>query len=141
MAKELTIPDDDFDIGILMTPLLVVATVMVVIPMLPVIQSAQSYFTSQSYEGKADPREVDANSSLQYFDLYASPGVPWSWVHFFNNGPNTVKIGINSWENMFEILPFQHFTVSRLGAKERIGIIYYTCVSPGRAHVEINGEY
>ena len=113
----------------------------VLINSLPVLKSAQRYFAGQAYQGKTDPRPVTATTTLQHLDLInAFPFTPWSWAHFFNRGPNVVKIGINDLNSMFEILPYQHYTVDRIGAEERISYIYYI-TDFGFAQVDITGEY
>ena len=133
--------DDDF-VNLIMSSIMTAAIVVIMLQMLPVTRTAQQYFNSQLFQGVTDPRPVDANSTLQYLDLvHNEPHTPWSYAHFFNNGPNEAEIGINNPASRFIILPFQHYTISRLGASERIGIIYYICKPGETARVDITGEY
>ena len=140
-----TFSEDIFDkefMDLLMTSIMTAVIVVIVIQMLPITRTAQQYFNSQLFQGATDPRQVDASGTLQYLDLvHGEPHTPWSYAHFFNNGPNEAEIGINNPASRFIILPFQHYTISRLGASERIGIIYYICKPGETAKVDITGEY
>ena len=133
---------DDVDIvsESAMSALLFGVIFMVVIPMLPIVQSAQKYFTSQSYQGDVETRVLNATRTLQWLDF--TNICPYLISAFFiNRGPNKVYIGINEFEDWLEIWPGETRTVSHVGADKRIVIIYYRCDPGQTATVELEGHF
>ena len=132
--------EDDFFEGALpsiMTGLLTIALIAAVVEILPVVQNADSYYTSQQFQGVNDPRTLNARHDLQWLSL--SP----QWVNAFiiNRGPNEVLIGLNQSEEFFTIYPNETRTISRIGAEERIHTIFYHCSIGEIALVTITGTY
>ena len=112
----------------------------------PLTQAAQAQaqtVQSMQYVGRVDNREIDVPSDkIVYIDLiHGPPMTPWTWARFENAGPNEVEIGINHPEDRFIILPGGTKTVDRLGAQERIAIIFFYCKATETAHITIAGEY
>jgi len=143
-GKELVIEKDDWDIlfDSLMTGIITVAALVIVIPRLSVVQQAQQYFTSQSYQGDVETRVLSATGVLKYLDLIkGSPYTPLISAFFINRGPNTVYIGINAARDWLEIQPWETRTVSHIGADKRIEIIFYKCDIGQTALVEVEGHF
>jgi len=124
----------------IMTALLFGVMLLVVIPMLPVVQSAQKYFASQSYEGNVETRVLNATGTLQWLDF--TNICPYLISAFFiNRGTNKVYIGINEAKDWLEIFPGETRTVSHVGAEKRIVIIFYKCDTAKTTTVELEGHY
>ena len=96
----------------------------------------------ESFEGKQDPRTLDATDDLQYVDLIGwHPNIPWIGAYFINDGPNTVKISINRFPSQFTLNRKETVTVNRNHAEERIMVIYYICDPGETASVRAVGTY
>lgn len=147
MARDLIKASDDFGIDESDMMMFMMIIVMAVL-MQTLTTNTMATTTAQSvqlmqYEGKTDPREIDVPSDrIVYIDLiHGAPRVPWTWALFENAGPNEVEIGINSPSDRFILGPLASKTVNRLGAKERIFIIFFYCKPTETAHVDMVGEY
>jgi len=148
MAKEL-VKQDDMDLGIDVSDLMMIMMMLVLVSILPMItstaatsaQTAQA-IQAQSYIGRTDSRELRATSKLQWIDLvHDHPWFPWSWATFENHGPNEVRIGINAPAENFDILAGGEMSVDRLGAVEKISVIFFHCDPGETATVMVRGEY
>ncbi|MBA7584011.1 hypothetical protein ES708_25963 [subsurface metagenome] len=96
----------------------------------------------EEFEGKLDPRPLDATDELQFITLiHDFPYTPWISAFFINNGPDTVRIAINRPYEQFELGAHETRTVSRAHAEERIGTIFYVCDPGETASIEVTGEY
>jgi len=147
MAKDLVKAGDDFGIDESDMMMFMMIMVMAVL-MQSMATNASAAATAQTvqslqYEGKTEPREIDVPSDVVvYIDLlHNAPMMPWTWALFENMGPNDVEIGINEPNDRFILAPMGNKTVNRLGARERISIIFFYCKATETAHVNVVGEY
>lgn len=100
------------------------------------------YIRAQSYVGVSDPRTVEATDELTLIDLVGShPYTPWVSVNFVNDGPDSVKIAINYPTAVYELKADESASVYRIGAQERISVIFLSCDDGESASVRIIGEY
>ena len=139
-GKELDTFSKDIDetIDMIIQPMIMVIFMMMLIPMLPVVQSAQQYFRSQQYEGRSASRTLSADGVLRHIVL----SDPWVGAFIVNDGPDAVYIMINSDEaDPYIIQAGESRTISRVGAENRIYAIYYRCYGGGTATVRIDGVY
>jgi len=115
----------------------------VLVPATTAAQAAAASVQSLQYEGRPDNRQIDVPSNnIVYIDLiHNAPRTPWTWALFENTGPNDVEIGINNPNDRFILASGSNKTVNRLGATERISIIFFYCQPTQTAHVNIAGEY
>ncbi len=148
MAKDL-VKQDDMDLGIDMSDMMMIMMMVMMMSLLPAITStaatsAQTAQTiqAQSYIGRTDPRELRATGKLQWIDLiHDHPWFPWSWATFDNAGPDEVHIGINAPTENFDILPGGSMSVDRKGALEKMNVIFFHCDQGETATVTVRGEY
>lgn len=148
MAKEVIKVTDDIgiDTSDMMTIMMMIMGVYMISTMIQPIQAAQAAQSESaltySYQGKTDPREIDVAASLKWIDLvHEHPRTPWATVYFINDGPYPVEIGINHPEERFILNACGSISISRLGAEERIAIIFFICQPTHTAHVRVVGEY
>ena len=130
------------------TPLLVatgamgIMTCMFGLSLLSVTQPVIETLSLQSYQGKADPREVTVTDELTWLDLiHEHPYTPWISAYIINDGPNSVEVAINYPNDRFVLNAYETTTVSRVGARERIAIVFLKCAEGETADVRITGEY
>jgi len=97
----------------------------------------------EEFEGKFDPRTLDATEILQWLDLTEGPPHrPWLSAYFINDGSDSVKIGINHPElERQEIKNGETLTISQKHAKERIRRLFYKCDSGETATVRVVGQW
>jgi len=151
MAKDVTTKMSDIDLSLsdqdmMMVMMVVVMAVMMqslVKPIAATAATTQSLVQSLTYEGRTDAREVDVPSdSIVWLDfIHAAPRTPWTWVLFENDGPNDVEIGINEPNDRFILNPLATKTVDKIGAREKISIIFFYCRPTETARVRVVGEY
>lgn len=100
------------------------------------------YIQAQSYVGVSDPRVVEATDELTYIDLIGEhPYTPWVSVNFINDGPHSVWVAINYLTASYELKDGETASVYRIGAQERISVIFFICNSGEKASVRVVGEY
>jgi len=70
------------------------------------------------------------------------PHKPWLTAYFINDGPDSVKIGINHPElERQEIKLNETLTINQEHAKERIRRLFYKCDAGESASVRVVGQY
>ena len=97
----------------------------------------------EEFEGKLDPRTLDATDSLKWLDLIEGPPhKPWITAYFINDGPNSVEVGVNHPElKRQEIKLDETLTINQEHAKERIRRLFYKCDTSETASVRVVGQY
>lgn len=97
----------------------------------------------EEWEGKTDPRTLDATDSLKWLDLIEGPPhKPWITAYIINDGDNSVKIGINHPElERQEIKLDETRTITQEHADERIRRLFYKCDTGETASVRVVGQY
>jgi len=129
---------DDSWIDTVISAAMMAVFMMVLLPMLPVVRSAQSYYESQRYEGQTDTKTLSSVFEIQHIVL----STPWIGAYFINDGPNEVEIRINGSDcPPFVMYPGETVTINRAGARDRIYAIYYKCFRGKTSVVRIIGEY
>lgn len=99
--------------------------------------------TKEEFEGKLDPRTLDATDKLQWLDLAEDPPhKPWITAYFINDG-DTVEIGVNHPElGRHQIKKTETLTIDQSHASERINRLFYVCASGVTASlVRVVGQY
>lgn len=67
---------------------------------------------------------------------------PWVWVHFVNDGPNTVIVTTDIDATQIWVGPGEHWDIDRRGAEKRVSTIIYKCENIGEtATVRFVGQY
>jgi len=100
------------------------------------------YVQAQSYRGVSDPRVIEATDELSYIDLIGShPYTSWTSVNFVNDGPDSVKIAVNYPTAAYELRSGETSSVYRIGAQERISVIFFVCNESESASIRVIGEY
>lgn len=108
----------------------------------PTAAQAVRFLSAQAYQGKADPRVLNATSELGWIDLiHDYPYTPWISAYFINDGPDTVEVAINYPNDRFTINSGETVTVNRSGAQEKIAIIFFKCAEGETASVRVTGEF
>lgn len=97
----------------------------------------------EDFEGKLDPRTLDATDELQWLDLVQDhPFKPWVSAYFVNNGDDSVYIMINdSREKRHKINKNETLTLDHSHADERIERIFYVCDAGETASVRVTGQW
>ena len=97
----------------------------------------------EEFEGKLDPRTLDATDTLQWLDLIEGlPHKPWLTAYFINDGSDSVKIGVNHPEmKHHEVKLNETLTINQEHAKERIRRLFYKCDAGESASVRVVGQY
>ena len=123
--------------------LVMVMSMMMLLMMANVMPAVAQTMEAQAYRGKTVSQEVTAASDLRWLDLIHDvyPYTPWVSAYFINHGPQAVELAINYPNERFVLKPQETATVSRLGAVERIAIIFYICAPGETAALRITGEY
>lgn len=140
MGKEI-VKQDSFDsmMDFMFQGMMMVVIMLVVIPMLPVAQSAKRYYDSMVYEGRTEPPFMfDCVTDPQHVDIKT----PWVTAYFSNLGDYDALVSLNGPDdpsNTFTVRPNEVIWVNRLGAKERIYSIDYS--SPHNTILRVLGEY
>jgi len=94
------------------------------------------------YLGRVDPRILQATQDLRWINLVSEPPyVGWISAAFFNDGPNSVFIGINNPDALSEIGAGESLEVTMAGAQRRIELVFYKCNPGERASVRVVGKY
>lgn len=145
MAKELEVYDD-FDISTLMTPLLTLVMLMAVTSILPSITAttaqAQQYYLAQAFTGLTDDRVLNATPTIQWINLISHPPYhPWITAYFFNDGPQSVFIGINNPDELTQLAAGESKTVDMAGGDRRIELVFFKSNLGERASVRVIGKY
>ena len=151
MANDIA-KQDDFDMGIDFSDLMMIIMMVIMMSILPTITAATAATTAATQaigvtaqqiqsQGRNDPRKVHATTKLQWIDLiHELPKTPWVHAYIVNDGPYAVEIGINYPNDRFFIYPGGQVTLDHSNKPEGIGIIYYICPMYD-AYVRIIGEY
>lgn len=97
----------------------------------------------EEFEGKMDPRTLNATDTLQWLDLIEDPPhKPWITAYFINDGPNTAEIGINHPQlKRQQIKLNETLTITQEHADERIRKLFYKCATGQTATVRVAGHY
>lgn len=138
MTKELTQKDTfDESIDMVMQAMFMAMFMVVLLPRMPLAQSAQRYFDSQYYEGRVGSKVVNATDVVQSFVLPS----PWVSAYFINDGPDYVMVRVNDEAgDIIYIRPLETITVSRVGARDRIYAVWYWCEAGQTALVRMYGQ-
>ena len=95
----------------------------------------------ESFEGKLDPRTLNATSETQCLELLErQPYVPWLSAFLINDGLDKVYIRINRSE-WIRIEAGETRTLDYTHAEERIEQIYYKCDVGETASIRVEGQY
>lgn len=133
--------DDDIMGSAMETVMNVMVTVIalsIFLPKMPMFQSAQRYFDSQTYQGQSESHILSATDVQKHIVL----NNPWIGAYFINDGPDTVMIRINDESSTPFLLGFyETITLSRSGADTRIYAIYYQCNSGETTSVRVLGVH
>lgn len=131
---------NDSDMMMMMSVMMMVVVMQMMFR--PVTQSAQRYFTSQSYQGDVESKTLYATDIVQYWDLInQEPYTPLISVYLINRGASRVFVAINSAQDWMEIWPGETRTISQIGADRRIELVLYKC-DPGLTSViEAEGHF
>lgn len=99
--------------------------------------------TKEEFEGKLDPRTLDATDRLQWLELIEDPPhKPWITTYLINDGASTVEIGVNHPElKRQQIRINETLTIDQSHASERIRRLFYVCASGETASVRAVGQY
>jgi len=146
MVKELTIHEEDIDISTIIQPLFMLVMLMAVSSMMvnitPMAASAQQYYSAQSYIGLTDDRVLNSTSTLQWLNLITNPPYhPWITAYFFNDGPQSVFIGINNPDELYQLASGEDKAVNFTGANRRIELVFYKSNLGEKASVRVVGKY
>lgn len=148
MSRELTAYSDGSMDAILSSMIAMFGVVLVASLLANVVTGVTSssalgrYVQTQSYVGVSDPRDVDATDVLSFIDLVGGhPYVPWVSTNFVNDGPDSVWIAINYPTALYELKNGESASVYRIGAQERIAVIFFVCSNGEEASVRVIGEY
>lgn len=135
--------DLDFnDNDMMMIMMMVVMVFMLQGMFSPMVQSAQKYFVSQSFQGDVESKILIPTDQLQYWDLVnQDPYTPLISAFLINRGPNTVYIAINSALDWLTMLPDETRTISHVGADKRIEIMFYRCDAGLTSIIEAEGHF
>jgi len=93
----------------------------------------------EEFEGKEDPRTLNATDEIQSIDLNLF--TPWIGAYFVNDGPDPVRISINRPYAQFELGVDETITVDHAHADERIRVIHYICNPAETASVRVIGQF
>jgi len=144
MTEEITKFDNDIDIEISdMMPLVIVAMMATMVSLLntmlaPIAQQLQA----QAYIGLTNTFVLNATPAMQWINLISNPPyTPLITASFFNDGPNSVFIGINNPDELLELERGDSRHVSMSGGSRRIELIFYKTGPGGRARVRVDGKY
>ena len=147
-TKEKVVPkktdiDLDFTDQDMMMMMMVIMMVVVMQQMFsPVAQSAQKYFTSQSFQGDVESKILYATNVVQYWDLVnQDPYTPLISVYLINRGVNGVYVAINAAQDWMTLLPGETRTISQIGADRRIELILYKCDPGLTSIIEAEGHF
>ena len=136
---------DDSFMNIMLGSIMAVAGIMVLVPTLqrifPVTQLTQ-YLEAQFYTGLTDDRTLNATPTMQWLNLISDPPYnPWISAYFFNDGPHSVFIGINSPDELTQLATGEDKTVDMTGADRRIELVFFKSNRGERASVRVVGKY
>lgn len=100
------------------------------------------YVQAQSYRGVSDPRVIEATDELSYVDLVGEPPYsPWVSANLINDGPDSVRVAVNYSTALYELREGESSSIYRIGAQERIALVFFICNTGERASVRMIGEY
>jgi len=104
-------------------------------------QAIEQHNKKQSFEGKLDPRTLEATDKRQWLSLMEKwPFTPWVSAFFINDGPDAVYIGINRCQQI-KIGVNETRTIDYTHAEERITQVYYKCDEGETASVRVEASY
>jgi hypothetical protein len=96
----------------------------------------------EEYRGVQDSRTLNSTDAYQVEDLTREyPFTPWATASFFNDGPDTVYIGINRRGSPAIVAAGESYQVDFTKADRRIELIYYWCDATETASVRVIGKY
>jgi len=140
---------DFFDMDSIMDSITPMIGMMIMMPMI-LSKSSIAQDTSaiaqqmelQAYQGINDPRWIEVNNTLQYFDfINDKPYQPWMIAYIVNYGPYPVNVSINYPGEFFTIEAGGTRTINRSGARERLNVLFFQCEDSDTARVSVTGEY
>jgi hypothetical protein len=97
---------------------------------------------SQNFQGFTDPRDIGLSPGHEndYLDLVNFyPFTPWTYVQFESN--KDAQVSINDRDHFFDLHAGRPLKVNRLGAAQRISLIYFQVPKGQSAHIAVTGEY
>lgn len=96
----------------------------------------------EHFEGKIDARTLSASYEMGFIELLKCwPHTPWTTATFFNDGPDTVYIGINDMHPYATLEKGDTLPADFTKADRRIEIIYYWTNAGETASVRVVGKY
>lgn len=96
----------------------------------------------EEFRGKVDSRELVATDELKVIDLVREwPYCPWINAFVVNDGPDTIKIGVNHAYDWLEINANETRNIDHAHADERIERIYYKCDPGETASARVEAHY
>lgn len=96
----------------------------------------------QEYQGRIDPRTLEASDTDKHIDLIKEyPNTPWLTAYFFNDGPDSVYIAINRADEFKELEFGDDYTIDFSRGDKKIELIYYKCDSGETASVDVIGKF
>lgn len=145
MAKELVKASDDFfamsESDMMMFMMVMVMVLLMQSLVVPTAQSAQRYFTSQSFQGVVESKVLFVTDAVQYWDLVnQDPYTPLISVYLINRGVNGVYVAINAAQDWMILLPGETRTISQIGADKRIELLFYKCDTSLASVIEAEGH-
>ena len=96
----------------------------------------------EEFRGQVDSRELAATDELKVIDLVREwPYIPWIDAFVINDGPNTIKIGINQPYDWLEVGYKETRNIDHAHADKRIERIYYKCDAGETASARVEAHY
>ena len=101
-----------------------------------------SWAQAQVYSGRTCSRTHNATEALSWEDfIHEWPESPLVSAFIINDGPHAVEVAVNDPNSRLTMGPNETRTIARIGAMERIAIIFFKCAPGEWAHLRIEGEY
>jgi len=130
--------------------MMMVMMMFIVVSVVPVAQTAQTYYQRQMYVGETVSRVLDVTSVMKFMDFIASePYVGLITASLHNDGytvgnvhyPVVVYIGVNNQDELHELRAGEDYHINMAGAGTRIEQIFYK-TNPGQsASIRLIGKY
>jgi hypothetical protein len=134
--------EDDPIVSAMMTILFASMAIVVLAPTLQRIFSgaATQLYAAQAYRGLVDFRDLGADQTTRWLDLVGDPPyTPWIALSAFNDGPDTLYLGINRPSGWIRLEKGGSQNADFSMAERRIEIVFYR--ADGRASFRIEGKY
>jgi len=101
----------------------------------------RKHLETEKFEGKFDPRTVEATEQARVLDLVGSyPYTPWINAFIINDGPDSAFLSFNEY-HPHKINKGETLTVDQSHAEERLRLVFYGCEAGGTATLRIIGQY